>query len=262
MIPAQRRAQILEIIQREGAASIHDLAAALGTSVSTVRRDLDYLSDFRYVERTYGGAQAATRPSRTTFEPEYAIGRHTHEKEKRAIARCAVRMIEPESSVFFDSSSTVLEVALALAEAPAGVTAITNDLNIAVQLSQHPHVRTIVPGGTVRAHSYTLLGDPGVPFLDRIHVDLAFIGIHSLAGGILSDSSVEVVRVKRAVLDRSTRRVVLADASKFTAPRSFMSVGSLDEVDAVVTDDGIGSDDARAIAQAGTELHLARGRDA
>lgn len=256
MIPAQRRAHILEIIQREGAASVQDLADALRASTSTVRRDLEYLAEGRYIERTYGGAQAASRPSRSTFEPEYEIGRHTREREKRAIGRAAAQLVGPGSSVFFDSSSTVLEAARALAHMMLDLTAITNDLNIAVQLAKSPHVRTIVPGGTVRSNSFTLVGDPGVGFLDEIHVDVALVGVHSIADGVLSDSSVEIVRTKRAVIAGSTRRILLADSSKFAAPRSFMSIGTLSDLDAIVTDDGVAESDATAVSEAGVELHV------
>lgn len=259
MIPAQRRARILEIIQCEGTVSIPHLAEALEASPSTVRRDLEYLAEGRYIERTYGGAQATAGPSRSTFEPEVDIGRHTREREKAAIGRVAAALVGGGSSVFFDSSSTVLEAARALARARVELTAITNDLTIASELARVPTIRTIVPGGTVRPQSFTLLGDPGVAFLDDVHVDLAFVGAHSLADGVLSDSGIGIVRTKRAALRCSSRRVVLADASKFAASRSFMTIASWEDVDELVTDDGVTDDDARVVADAGVTVHVAEG---
>ena len=237
--------------------SIHDLARSLQASASTVRRDLEYLAENRYIERTYGGAHLARHPFGTTFEPEYEIGRHTHERAKRAIGRLAAGLVRPGCSVFFDSSSTVLEAARAVVAEGTEITAITNDLNIASQLAASPNVRTIVPGGTVRAHSFTLLGDPGAAFLERIHVDVALLGAHSLADGIMSDSSLEVVQVKRAMLAASTEALVLADASKFTAPRSFMEIGPLADVHGLVTDDGVTEDVTRLAADLDVALHVA-----
>lgn len=257
MIPAQRRARILETIERSGAASIQELARSLRTSASTVRRDLEYLAENRYIERTYGGAHLAAQPFGTTFEPEYDIGRHTREREKFAIGRAALDHVRTGSSVFFDSSSTVLEAARAVVSAGCEITAITNDLNIATHLSKSSKVRTIVPGGTVRSGSFTLLGEPGAGFLSRIHVDVALLGVHSLADGVMSDSSLEVVQVKRAILTASTTAIVLADASKFSAPRSFAEIASLADVDALVTDDSLTDDDERLAADAGVAVQLA-----
>lgn len=258
MIPAQRRARILEVVQRRGVASIAELARSLETSASTVRRDLDYLADNRYLERTYGGAQVAAQPVGTTFEPEYDIGRHTHERAKLAIGRVAAQLVPTGASVLFDSSSTVLEAARALVAAKREITAITNDLNIAMHLSRGTEIRTIVPGGTVRSHSFTLLGGPGTELIERMHVDIALMGAHSLADGVLSDSSLEVVRSKQAMLRASDRCFVLADASKFEARRSFMTIAPLSDVQVLVSDDGLGTEWMRAVEEAGVSLRVAQ----
>ncbi len=258
MIPAQRRAKILELLQRHGAMSMHELASALASSASTIRRDLDYLAENHGVERTHGGAHRPGHLLGTTFEPDYEIGRHTREQQKLAIGRAAADLIHDGASVFFDSSTTVLEVAKALTARGTEITAITNDLNIALHLAQAASVRIIVPGGTVRLRSYTLFGDPGHTFLASLHVDVALLGIHSLADGLLSDSSVEIAQSKRATLNASRRSFLLADASKFSAPRSFLTVAPLAAIDVLVTDDGITDDERRAVVEAGVTLHVAR----
>ena len=52
LIPAQRRALILDLIRDGKGASIARLAQRLAASQSTVRRDLDYLTEQGYIERT------------------------------------------------------------------------------------------------------------------------------------------------------------------------------------------------------------------
>jgi DeoR family transcriptional regulator, aga operon transcriptional repressor len=259
VIPAQRRAKILELVQRHGAVSLHELASSLATSASTIRRDLDFLTENHGVERTHGGVRRAGHLLATTFEPDYEIGRHTRVLEKRAIGRAAAGLIPDGASVFFDSSTTVLESAKALASSGREITAITNDLNIALHLAQAGAIRTIVPGGTVRPRSYTLFGDPGNEFLAGMHVDVALLGIHSLARGALSDSSVEIVQSKRATLRAGRRSILLADAGKFSAPRSFLTVASLSAVDDLVTDDSLSEDERRLIVDSGVTLHVASG---
>ena len=67
MVPAKRRALILEHLRVNGAASIQELADTIGGSQSTVRRDLEHLVEKGYLERTHGGAHLL-QPMRATFE--------------------------------------------------------------------------------------------------------------------------------------------------------------------------------------------------
>ncbi len=69
MIPARRRALILERVRQNGAASIGELADEIGASQSTVRRDLEQLTEGGYLERTHGGALLVP-PLGATFERE------------------------------------------------------------------------------------------------------------------------------------------------------------------------------------------------
>jgi DeoR family transcriptional regulator, aga operon transcriptional repressor len=258
VIPAQRRAKILELVQEQGAVSVQELARILGASVSTVHRDLDYLSENRYVDRTRGGASRAGHGLSTTFEPDYEIGRHTREREKAAIGRTAAGLVSSGASIFFDSSTTVLEAARSLATSRRTITAVTNDLGIATLLARCEPIRTIVTGGTVRPRSFTLFGEPGTALLAGMHVDVAFMGIHSLADGVLSDTGLEILTGKRAALAACESCVLLADSSKFSARRSFLTIAPLVDVDAVVTDDGLTADDEHRLREAGVSLHLAK----
>ena len=83
MIAAQRRAQILEHMRREGGDSIIALAGNIGVSPSTIRRDLDFLMRGGYIVRSHGGA-IINQPLRTTFEPQREIGAHVAHAAKAA----------------------------------------------------------------------------------------------------------------------------------------------------------------------------------
>ena len=56
MLADQRHAQILDIVNGEGSATVVDLAARLGISESTVRRDLEKLDDSGCLSKVHGGA--------------------------------------------------------------------------------------------------------------------------------------------------------------------------------------------------------------
>ena len=134
LLPAQRHALILGALKNVSAASVQDLAERLGASISTVRRDLLYLTEQGYVDRTHGGAVIRRRPM-ARFEPEATLAAEMAKRQKEEIAALGASRIEANQSVIFDASSTVYAAARRLAEAQITFTAVTNDLRIAALLS-------------------------------------------------------------------------------------------------------------------------------
>jgi len=92
----------------------------------------------------------------------------------------------------------------------------------------------------VRPGSLTLVGRPGEDFFRTIHADLTLLGTHALTDGLLTETSLEVAAMKRAMIAAARKTLVLADSSKFSAP-SFSTICTVSEVDEVVTDEGIDS---------------------
>src|SRR5262245_16124920 len=92
LIPAERQARIIEFVRHEGVASIHRIAAEIGASPSTVRRDLDELTDRGYLVRTHGGAVFQAH-HRTTFEPSREIAEQISAPAKAAIGRYAAGLV-------------------------------------------------------------------------------------------------------------------------------------------------------------------------
>ncbi|RIV16691.1 DeoR/GlpR transcriptional regulator, partial [Alicyclobacillaceae bacterium I2511] len=56
MYPSQRRDRLLELLAEHRFVSLRDLAAQLGVSEITMRRDLKQLKDQGWVETVVGGA--------------------------------------------------------------------------------------------------------------------------------------------------------------------------------------------------------------
>lgn len=254
MIAAQRRARILDRVRVEGAAAIADLAEAIGVSPSTVRRDLDYLMREGYLVRSHGGAMLA-EAARTAFEPAREIGLHRAQAAKRAIGRWAGDRLEPGQSVIFDSSSTVLEAAQAVVARGIPLTACTNDLAIAATLARCERIHLVVMGGSVRPGSLTLVGEPGRSLLGQLHADVALIGIHSLAAGRLSETSLEIAAMKRAMIACAANVWVLADSTKLDHP-AFCDVCAWRDVQRVVSDGWLSARDREALIEAGVRLDL------
>ncbi|MBL1980716.1 DeoR/GlpR transcriptional regulator, partial [Klebsiella pneumoniae] len=75
-----------------------------------------------------------------------------HHFEKVAIAEYAASLVQDGDSVILDNGSTVYELAALLA-LKKHLTVITNDLNIAILLSQYPAINLNVTGGAVAGNS-------------------------------------------------------------------------------------------------------------
>ena len=255
-IPAERQARVIEIVRRENVASIHTIACALGASPSTVRRDLDELAEKGYLERTHGGAVFRSH-QHPTFEPSREIAEHMSLPAKTAIGRAAAELVENGQSVIFDSSSTVLEAARRVAERAPRITAVTTALGIAQVLSRAEDIHLIVSGGSLRARSLTLMGEPGIALIGSLTVDIAFIGIHSLADLKPSETSLEVVAMKQALIRAARQVVLLVDSSKFDSP-AFCTVCPIERFHHLITDDRIPDATKRACEERGIVVTVVR----
>ena len=234
LIPAQRRAFILEHIRKKGAASIQELSEAIGASVSTVRRDLEHLEERGYLERSHGGA-LIQKQLQSTFEPEAAITAEFDRAEKTSIGQAAAASLRSGESVIFDSSSTVFAAARSCVERRLTLTAVTNDLGIGQTLASSNTNRVVMLGGTLRVGSSTALGEPGQGFLGSLSADVVFIGTHAISGTSLTETSIEAAAMKRAMIAAARRVVVLADASKFR-PEAFCQICSASAIHELITD--------------------------
>jgi DeoR family transcriptional regulator of aga operon len=255
LIPAQRRAIVLDHIRKRGAASIQELSDAVGISISTVRRDLEHLEERGYLERSHGGALIQKR-MQSTFEPEAAISALVARAEKEVIGQAAAGILQTGESVIFDSSSTVLAAARACVERDLALTAVTNDLGIGQALAGSPKIRIVVLGGTVRAGSLTMVGEPGQDFLANLNADIAFIGTHSISGTSLTETSLEAAAMKRAMIAAARRVVLLADASKFQ-PAAFCRICDLTAIHEVITDDRADPADVARLRDMGLAVTVA-----
>ncbi|WP_334173941.1 DeoR/GlpR family DNA-binding transcription regulator [Pseudoxanthobacter sp.] len=255
MLPARRHAKIVEHLRLAEAASLTELAEATGTSLSTVRRDVDALCESGVLERTRGGAMLSAK---TAFEMDPQIARAVAEPAKAAIAREAALLIAPGQSVLFDSGSTVAAVAAAALARAVPFTAVTNDLSIAGALAQVRHVTVHVPEGHIRPGSATIWGARTVECLTRLRCDLAFIGTHAIDEAVVSDGSLELAELKRAMMAAARRTVLVADSGKFFS-RVFCAFATPAAFGTIITDAGIAVSALEALAATGASVVVAGG---
>lgn len=253
-IPAERQKKIIEYIERNTSAQIHELAKAFRVSEATVRRDLDDLDRQGAVRRTHGGAIKLDRS--TAYEHRFSEKINLMGEEKRRIAALAARMVHPGDTVLLDAGTTTFYIAQNLTEVE-NLTIITNDLNIAFQTPLHPTSMLVVTGGIRRPGRQELVGTVPENFIRDTHVDLAFIGADGidLTGGVTIANFSEV-GVKQLMLRSAMRSVAVADHTKF-GRMALARVCDLKEVDLLVTDSAAEPEMLARIRRLSVEIELA-----
>lgn len=244
MLPAERRQHLMDWFDVNFAGSSQDLAERFNISVSTVRRDLDHLSKEGFLSRTHGGAVRMRQ--RTTYEPSTELAHKTAIEEKTAIVKAALNHIKAEQSILLDTGAISHDLADAIAKLDIPLTVITNDIYVANALTYKPKITLVIPGGTNRFGAYSLLGEPGNTFLKDVHCDLFFMSAQAIDVECASDTVLELVELKRAMLTAAKRTILLAESSRFIA-RALYRICSMDQIDDVITDVGLSVKDAQKI---------------
>ena len=145
MHPEERQAKIEAYLQKAEFASLEELAHHVGTSISTVRRDLDALEKGGNIRRTHGGARSVVAPRSDEFVFQV---RDTHQVvEKEAIAVACAGLIAPGQNVMIDAGTTCHQVARRLGDKVAQI--ITNSLPIANLFSGSNRHEVHVSGGVI-----------------------------------------------------------------------------------------------------------------
>lgn len=253
MLPAERRQRLLDWFEQNVAASNQELAKLVGASVSTIRRDLDFLDSQGLVRRTHGGAVRVRR--KAAFEPTTDQARITAIEEKRAIADAAARLLEPDMSILIDTGSTMHQFAQVVAGLGLPLTVITSDIFVAGMLANTEHIRLLVPGGHCRRGAFTLLGEPGLSFLKDIRCDRLFLTAQAIDTECASDTSWDLVQLKRAMMEAAAATVLVADSSRFGG-RALYRVADLEKISAIITDDGLEEEQRQRFTDRGVELTL------
>jgi DeoR family glycerol-3-phosphate regulon repressor len=231
--PHERQAGLLERLAASGFMSVGELAAATGVSEITVRRDLVRLERSGVIRRTHGGALPVNETVFDPEEPSFGARRRRNAEAKAAIAKAAARLVRPGQSIAIDTGSTALELARQLAGRER-LTIVTNSTRVAGVLADQPNP-VYLPAGRVRGEELSICGSSAVEAIQSFQFDLFFLGISGLTPEGAYDYSPEDAEVKRALIERTSRVVVLCDQSKFNR-RALVRVAHLAQLDVLVCD--------------------------
>jgi len=231
MIPEDRREKILLLLRQLGAVKVSDLSRDFQVSELTVRRDLDLMESKGLLERSHGGA--LLRQALPT-EPSYREKEKHLIREKQAIARAAVDLVEDGDTVFINSGSTNLQVLRLLSSRRVRV--ITSHAGGLSELNP-TEMELLLVGGFYRPQSHSLVGSFAHEAIRRSFAQKAIIGVDGVSQtkGLTTPNEQEAEVTRLMVEHTMGPVIVVADHTKMGVVSNFLSL-PLERADVLVTD--------------------------
>jgi len=225
----QRSEMILAEVFENGHVTIKGLAARLGVSEATVRRDLKALAEDKQVKLVHGGAARARN-----LDYSFHSKSTRNVEAKRAIGALAGELVGDGEQVFLDSGTTCFEMARALKQ-KRGLAVIVNSARLAMELDT-PGVRVIMLGGQYRPERMDTVGPMATAALSQLRGYIAFIGADGMGVDFgLAASDIESAHLYGLAVANARETICLVDHTKFLSPALFRIAG-WEAISRVVTD--------------------------
>ena len=212
----------------------------------TIHRDLDELEEIGLLVKMRGGARAAQYEG----DPIFAAREHMNIKEKELIAKKALPLITPNSSIFLDAGTTNLALARKLPD--YNLTIFTTGANFSYELARLHNASVQICGGSLNRLNLAISGFSTLAMLEKVNIDIAFIGVSGYLDGFTCGKESEML-VKQAVIEKARKSVLLMDASKMgkLMPYTF---AALADIAYVITNAALPEAFMRAAAEAGVTV--------
>ena len=228
MLRAERLNLIKEFLTQKQQITTNEVAEKLSVSKDTVRRDFDHLAQTGQALRIHGGLMSFG----DSGVPDFMERAKILSPLKQAMSKAASRFLTHDGLYYFDTSTTLAQLAKLVDV--QGATVVTNSLDNAIALTNSNLMRVEILGGTLNKHnrftsSMTALGE-----LANFQFDVAFIGTSRV-----SAEGIFVVDQDDSYLPRKV--VVIAEQYKFHTEKSHFRVCPLSAIDVLITDEKLSS---------------------
>ena len=229
MLKEERQSYIIKQINLHNKVLSSDLSTELNVSEDTIRRDLNDLSENGKIFKVHGGALSKSFHHPFTEKETYA------KDSKKEIAKKALKLIRNEMVVLVGGGTTMIEIARMVPK-NLSCTFFTVSPLVALELVENSNLNVILLGGQLSSNSHISIGSMAVNQLSDIQVDLCFLGTNGLCieSGI-TDSDMEVVQVKKAMIKASKKIAIVSIAEKLDSVQK-MKICNLSAIHYLITD--------------------------
>ncbi len=227
-----RLSRMKAYIEKKNVVTIKELQTLFPeVSLMTIHRDLDVLAEEGSVVKFRGGAKSVLHNG----DPEFNVRVSENNSGKFAIAQKAMELLQPHSSVFLDASTTNLMLARSLPDMNLNI--ITTGPSIALELCRLHNPVVTLCCGTINRKNLALSGQNTLEMLDKINIDLAFIGVSgcSVEAGFTCGTEGDML-VKRMVIQKARTSVVMCTREKLKCLMPY-TFAQFSDVDYLISDE-------------------------
>jgi DeoR/GlpR family transcriptional regulator of sugar metabolism len=236
-----RESKLLDTLKVRQKLNNDEVMEMFGISESSARRLFADLERSGKVVRTHGGIHLVS-VKEAFYSFEDLESRNLPQKQQ--IAGFASTMIRDNDIVYFDSGTTIFQLAIAIKKKLQnkelqGIRVITNSFANLQALNDSCNV--ILIGGEFRPKRKDFAGYAAERFVQNFNYSKAFLGSDGfdLAEGFMATDT-NTAKLNEIIIKRSEQSFFLLDSSK-VGVRSFVSFAGLTEVRTLITDGGIDS---------------------
>ncbi len=227
---SERQKDILEILTTEKEITVKDLAKALFSSESSIRRDLALLEEEGFIKRTHGGATLTHKQTILEKIP-FAIRQFEQRQAKIVIAKKAAEKVCDNNLIFLDGSSSVYAMIPFLAN-KKNLVVITNGVKTLLELAKYK-ITAISTGGDMINECLVLVGNTAINTVSSFNADAAFFSCRGISeDNYLTDMSVSENIVRQKMIANSKHSYALCVSQKFnkTYCHNLCHINDIDEV--------------------------------
>lgn len=250
----ERRSKILHLLNENGQVFVQELSEEFNVSEVTIRKDLDLFESRKLLIRSRGGAMKYESSVGTDYQ--ITDKDKINYADKVNIGKRAATLVQDGDTIIIDSGTTTLEVAKNL-NRDYNINIITNAINIVNQLLQFNNINIIVPGGSIRKNSHSLIGPLAEKSLANFYVDKVFIGVDgfNVSQGAFTPN-IEEASLNQRMIEIAKEVILVTDSSKFNR-KSLAFICPPNKIDIIVTDNKIDKEVERQLIEIGIKVIIA-----
>lgn len=248
----KRRLQIVELVRKRGEVSVDELSQAFDVSSVTIRSDLNYLEQQRYLLRSLGKARYLTQKAGENILVSTSDAA-TRKASEMVVARLAAERVGDSEAVMLGAGEIVHKMVPFLADR-ANLSLLVQDVSVAQTVQRYLHCEVLLTGGQLEHGSTAMTGPDAEATVGRRSIDLCVLQASGLDrdGNLLTADSA-LARVARAAHRAAKRTMVVAFQPALDERRGEM-FASANEIDTLLIDDGIDPPTIETVERQGLQL--------
>lgn len=252
MFMEERHNDIIRRVNEKGRIKVSEIQELYQVSADCARRDLRFLESKGLLQRTHGGAIAASTKGMYPEQTYNPADLPEIREDYLMVAKKAIEYIEQQDVVYLTTSSVGYYMALHLPD-QLQITVLTNSVTIAEVLRKKENVLVILLGGEMshRGHCHDYYT---IQMVKNIQIDKAFLSHTALSiefGASIHNSA--GVEFGKAVMENATMNIGVYPSAKI-GKHSIHSVCRIEDYDLLITDENVSEDFLTQIQELGVDF--------